>query len=54
MQSHQRAKVVRCFAGNKHPSAGDALKMPLTGVERDAKGVVEMSVSDEDVRHADG
>ena len=27
--------------------------MPLAGVERDAQGVIEVRVRDEDVRHAD-
>ncbi len=54
MQRHQSTEIVRHFAGNENPPAGDALQVTLPGVEGNAQRVVEMPVSDENFRHANG
>ena len=54
MQRHQRAEIIRRFAGNENAPAGNALQMPLAGVKRNAERVIEVRVRDEDIRHSHG
>ena len=54
MQEHQPAEVAGRFVRHEDATAGDPLQMPLSGVKRDAEGVVEVGVGDEDLGHADG
>src|SRR5205085_8926151 len=48
------AKALRRLRRHPDPAAAHAMELTLPGVKRDADGVVEMRVRDEDVRHADG
>src|SRR5260370_38225564 len=53
VERHQPAESIGGFFGNDHAPASEAVQTPLRGIERDAGGVIEMRVRDEDVRYAD-
>ena len=53
VQLHERAEIVERLFGNVYGASADSLKVPLARIERNADGVIEVRVRDEDVRHGD-
>ena len=53
MQRHQRPEILGCFARHEYAAARNSLQMALAGIERNAQRVIEMTMRDEDMRHAD-